>query len=138
LWARWLKLWQQPAAAWAAFAPHNLVQPILPSATFGNVISITERNSSSPAAEYDITAKESYGRQLGKVMDALAVLIKERPAGAGSNPVLDELLALRTRIEQLKEDSLQQRAERLKADLLRLKQKYPEKFREIAAVLTAE
>lgn len=142
--SRWWALWQPPAGASAGgalspalspFAPQSLVQPILPGAMFGNVISITERNSASPETERDIATEVSYGRQLGKVIDALAALIADRPGGAGTHEALGDLLALRAKIERTKQASMERRVERLESDLLWLKEKQPEQFKRIAALL---
>src|SRR5438128_301501 len=66
-------------AALAPFAPQSLNQPVLPGWTFGNVITVTEKNSRSPQTEREIVAEHSYGRQLGRLTQALADLIEERP-----------------------------------------------------------
>lgn len=60
-------------------APQNFVQPILPGWVLGSVTNITEQNSSAPDTEREIVSKYSYGRQLGRVMDALALLISLLP-----------------------------------------------------------
>src|SRR5215468_8365700 len=57
----------------------NFEQPILPGWVFGSVTNITEQNSTAPDTEREIIAAQSYGRQLGRVMDALAVLIADLP-----------------------------------------------------------
>jgi len=57
-----------------SFAPASLTQPINPGWVFGSV-HITNENSSDPAAERRITETISYGRQLGRLMDAITVLI---------------------------------------------------------------
>jgi hypothetical protein len=54
-------------------------QPINPGWAFGNVVNVTEQNSSAPGTERDIVASISYGKQLGRITDALAALIAERP-----------------------------------------------------------
>src|SRR5512145_2677242 len=65
LWGGWpWRSFAQPVAA-PSVAPDSLTQPILPGWTFGNVITVTERNSSAPETERAIVAEESYGRQLG-------------------------------------------------------------------------
>lgn len=80
-WLSWAGPWMQ-AHAWPAgpvpgaigsLAPEQLIQPINPGWVFGNV-SITTRNSGDPETERRITEAVSYGRQLGRLMDALAVL----------------------------------------------------------------
>jgi hypothetical protein len=54
-----------------------------------------------PLTEHRIVAEHSYGRQLGRVMDAVAALIEERPGNLPGNKAFDELLALRDTIEKL-------------------------------------
>jgi hypothetical protein len=137
--SRWWAMWQPPSSGSATpdFVPQSLVQPILPGWAIGNVI-VNERNSASPETERDITAEVSYGRQLGKVIDALAAMIAERPGGvsaAGGNEALRELLELRTTIESTKQASVERRVARLESDLLWLKERQPRQFERIAALL---
>ena len=136
----WWPGWMLDAmrASSAAAAPQSLVQPILPGWTFGNLINVTEANSSSPETERDIVAKESYGRQLGHVIDALEVLIKERPEDSPASPALDELLQLGERIEAIKAKSLASRVKRVEAELARLKQDCPDEYRRIASTLALD
>ena len=68
--AAWMRSWTQ------AFAPQNLVQPILP----GWTLNVNAFNSSAPQTEAEVLQKHSYGRQLGRIADALAVLIAAAPA----------------------------------------------------------
>jgi hypothetical protein len=139
--SRWWALWQAPAASSApsagAFAPSSLVQPILPGWTFGNVIAVTDRNSASPDTEREIASEVSYGRQLGKVIDALAALVAERPAGAPANAAIDELLELRAKIERMKQASVERRVARLESDLLWLRERHPGQFERIATLLAS-
>jgi hypothetical protein len=124
---------------WAApFAPPSLSQPILPGWTFGNVISVTEQNSGSPETERDIVAEHSYGRQLGRLTQALAALIEERPQGLPPKKSFDELMELRDSIDAIKLRGAQSRLQRLEADLARLKVEAPQDYRRIASVLAAE
>lgn len=62
---------------------------------FGNVITVTEANSTSPETEREILTKESYGRQLGRMMDAVAALIEERPKDLHGREEFDALLEVR-------------------------------------------
>ena len=68
--------------------PQKLNQPILPGWTFGNIISVSERNSSSPDTERRIVDQHSYGRQLGHLMDAMCDLsiyqFRSTPQSCGS------------------------------------------------------
>ena len=100
----------------AAAAPQNLNQPILPW-VFANSISVNDANSSCPALEMEIVARQSYGRQLGRVMQALQALIQERPEGAPPNPAFAEFLALSQEIQSIKDQSLASRVSRLESDL---------------------
>ena len=52
------------------------------------------RASSAPDTERDIVSVESYGRQLGRVIDALAESIKERLKSAPQKLALNVLVSL--------------------------------------------
>jgi hypothetical protein len=101
----------------AATSSVDLTQPINPGWTFGNVISVTEQNSSSPDTERDIVAAESYGRQIGRVMDALTELVSELPQSTQQKPVFKDLIALSDKIEKIKRQSATRRLDRIAADL---------------------
>ena len=138
LWGGWpWRSFAQPFAAPSA-APDSLTQPILPGWTFGNVITVTERNSSAPETERAIVAEESYGRQLGHVIEALVVLIAERPAEAQSPKALSDLLELHARIREIKVGIAANRLERIEADLARLKVERPDDYRRLAATIAAD
>ena len=141
-----------PASAWSwpfwggemwrpivqPLAPQTLTQPIQPGWTFGNVITVTERNSSSPETEREIVAEESYGRQLGRMLAALAVLIEERPETGETPKALEDLLELRDRIERIKLRTAAERLERIECDLARLKAELPDDYYRIAARLARD
>ena len=61
----------------SGLAPQSLTQPILP----GWPITINGINSSAPQTEVEVVQHHSYGRQLGRVADALEALIEERGEG---------------------------------------------------------
>src|SRR4051794_27021817 len=86
----------------AGLAPQSLSQPILPGWNVGNVITVTDRNSRSPETEREIVAEHSYGRQLGRLTDAVAALIEELPPASRVNKSFEELLELRGTIEKIK------------------------------------
>ena len=88
-WLSWAGPWMQ-GQSWPAIpgsvaggnlAPEQLSQPLNPGWVFGNV-SITTRNSGDPETERRITEAVSYGRQLGRMMDALAVLAAQLDPGS--------------------------------------------------------
>lgn len=109
-----LKAWYSlPTSAGA------VVQPILPGWTFGN-LTVNEANSSAPATEAAIVSQESYGRQLGKLMDAVYVLI-ERQGGPAGVEALEDLVALRQRIDDIKAASVTDHLKRVAQDLAHLK-----------------
>jgi hypothetical protein len=55
-------------------APRRLDQSINPGWVFG-AVTINNANSRDPETEQKIVEKVSYGRQLGRIMDAVAVLV---------------------------------------------------------------
>jgi hypothetical protein len=111
-----MQLWS-PWAAW--FAPRELSQPINPGWTFGNVI-VNQRNSSAPQTEQAILAEESYGRQIGKLLEAVYELTKGKPDRDGSTAFRD-ITALRDKVERLKCESASTRIDQLRDDLALLK-----------------
>jgi hypothetical protein len=129
-WTRALAAAQQnPAGP----APNGFSQPILPGWTFGNSIVVNETNSSSPETERQVVAQDSYGRQLGRVIDALVVLINERPAGAPKVDALTDLETLSAKIDAIKEQTLKARAQRLAGELAALKRDHATQFRQVMA-----
>src|SRR5918993_4116338 len=117
--ARATELWARLCFPWAWLAPSHLSQPINPGWSFGNLI-VNESNSSAPSTELAIVAEESYGRQMGKLLDAVYELSRERP-GAGSNPVFREIADLRDKVERLKREAAAERIDQLRRDLELLK-----------------
>jgi hypothetical protein len=111
----WMRLW----LPWASLAPRELSQPINPGWTFGNVV-INERNSSAPETEQAILAEESYGRQIGKLLEAVCELIKESPGGS-DNQAFRDIATLRDKVERLKCEAAATRIDQLRRDLELLK-----------------
>lgn len=134
-----LPLWSWPF--WSAgsvqklvsLAPQNLAQPILPGWHVGNVITVNERNSSAPGTEREIVAQESYGRQLGVMMEALVLLAEGHPDT--DKGTLEDLRELHARIEKIKEATKGERVARVRADLRKLEQECPDEYRRLAAEL---
>jgi hypothetical protein len=115
-------------------APRNFVQPILPG-WFGIVTNITEQNSSAPETEREIVAAQSYGRQLGRVIDALAVVIADLPEEQQDAPAFEEFAKLRREIDDIKAQAAARRHDRIAADLATLKATKPEEYERLAATL---
>jgi hypothetical protein len=127
-----LPWWLAPWLPGGGTVPQQLNQPILPG---WSLISITEQNSSRPDTEREIVAHESYGRQIGRLLDAVAALVAERPAGAPEDPAFAALGALRARIDAIKCDAAERRIDTLREDLAALKRTRPAAFAERAAAL---
>lgn len=108
--AQFMRAWTPPA-----LAPDSLMQSINGGWSFGNV-TINAQNSSAPATEQAIVAQDSYGRQIGKLLDAVSALVEARP-DATSNAAFMELAALRTRIDAVKRDAALHHVDRLRHDL---------------------
>jgi hypothetical protein len=139
-------LWPLAAARnWSTLfglAPQFLSQPINPGWTLGPVVNITENNSSAPDTEREVLAHHSYGRQLGRIIDALSVVIDEtRPDRAELEPAqrecLDEFTKLAGEIRKIKEGEALKRVERIARDLAFLKAKHPDEYRKVQSLLLA-
>lgn len=114
---------QRPAA------PENLTQAVLPGWNFGTIVNLSEENSAAPETELAILRRQSYGRQLGQISDALQVLISERAgAGKGSDPALDKFSEMRAEIEEIKNSGLSDRVSALCADLAALQEEDGEEY----------
>lgn len=120
---------------WPNLAPEKLEQPILPI-TFSTTIN--EANSSAPDTERRILAHDSYGRQIGRLMDVVALLVereaKEDPALSKDRCVRD-LMELKARIDQEKADARRTRQDRLVEDLLDLRRKDAATFKAVIAAV---
>jgi SepF-like predicted cell division protein (DUF552 family) len=104
------------------------------------VINISTTRSADPELERRIVEEVAgYGRQLGWVVDALAVLIdarRGRAPGADDERALDQALQLRAQVEALKQQAAADRVERLVADVRRLRRE-PDANAEVLAALRA-
>jgi hypothetical protein len=125
--AAWMRNW------WTTFglAPQSLTQPILP----GWAITINGINSSAPQTEVEVVQRHSYGRQLGRMADALQALIDERGGGASSDPRFTEFATMKQEIDELKLDAAARRIEQLRADLAALKATRPTEYRRLRDAL---
>ena len=129
--AWWSELWRETYSRTAqlpSLAPQALSQPILPGWLFANSINVTEENSSSPQTERDIVAKYSYGRQLGRVIDALGELIEQWPGGPPDDPSIQRFAELKDDIEKIKTQSIV----RAISELAEMKQRNPDEYARLA------
>lgn len=121
-----LEVWR----TWMQLAPSNLVQPILS----GWTLNINSNNSTSPQTEANIVARHSYGRQLGRISDALRELVREQgtkpPKGA-----LAEFVSMCEEIDEIKTISAAKRLKQITADLTLLKTKDEAEYHRVRQAL---
>jgi hypothetical protein len=125
--AQWLRSWQ---SLWR-LAPESLIQPILPGWTFN----INGNNSSSPQTEADVVAVHSYGRQLGRIADALAALIEEQHGKAPRSKPYAQFLDMKRQIDAVKHKAAAARISRLVSDLALLKDRDEAEYARLRAEL---
>ncbi len=123
------------AAARMTRAPQNLTQPI----TLGGIVNITENNSSAPDTEREVLAHHSYGRQLGRIIDALSVVIEQTlptdKLTKAQRECVDAFTTMSGEIREIKEHEALKRVERIARDLAFLKDKHPDEYRKVQALL---
>jgi hypothetical protein len=113
-----------------SWAPQWLQQPINPGWTFGNLIQVTNANSSAPEVEKEVVSQHSYGRQIGRMMDAVVAIAEAVPA-AGKDPRVKELLALSREIERIKAEAKECRSTQLLEELKALKRSDPKAWSDL-------
>ncbi len=114
--------------------PKAFEQPILPGWFATNM---TEQNSNDPDAERAIVASQSYGHQLGRMMDAITVLIEHLPEIERQGEAFQAFAKVRTEINDIKEKVATRRLNRIAADLATLKETKPDEYKNFAAKLRA-
>ena len=100
-------------------------QPILPG---WSLFTVNENNSSDPAAEQRIVAGNSYGRQIGRMMDVLDELVKANEAVADTEAG-EMFKRLYREVQAAKGDAKTDRLKKLMDDLKALKQDDPQAFK---------
>jgi hypothetical protein len=125
----WAKAW----TPWWTTAMQSFSQPILPGWSFGSV-TVNEQNSSAPGTEQAILSSQSYGRQIGKLLDAVCAQI-EAQGGPKDVVAYKDVVALREKVEQIKRDAAAARIDQFQRDLELLKSADPAAFEEKAKAL---
>ncbi len=100
-------------------------QSILPGWSF---MTVNENNSSDPATEQRVVAGNSYGRQIGRMMDVVEELVKANPAVAKTRAGV-EFEKLRESVQTAKDDAKTDRLKKLMTDLKALKTNDPKAFK---------
>ncbi len=116
-------------------APQTLTQPINPGWTFGNLIQVTEANSTAPDTEQEIVRHHSYGRQIGRVMDAVDLLLEKADAKTRADERAKDFEQVQRDVQAIKRAQAAARLHRLRDELLALKRDHPDEWRELRALL---
>lgn len=119
-----LSAWPQ----WPALAPRNNLQDINGGWSFGNVITVNNVNSSAPDVERAVVSQDSYGRQIGRLMDAVAALIEATPVKKDDKRIV-QFRELAARVKKVKEAMAPQKLERLKGEIQELRESKREEDR---------
>src|SRR3954466_1034852 len=104
-------------------APDNLAQ----SSLQGWTLNINSNNSTAPQTEVEVVARHSYGRQLGRMSEALEALIEERHGKAPEDERFSDFLTMKQEIDKVKRDAAAARVERIVKDLALLKAQQDQK-----------
>lgn len=132
----WTMRWPaELGGALFGLAPGQLTQPINPGWSFGNLI-VNEQNSSAPEVERAVVARESYGRQIGRLVDAMQVVLHElasRHPALQRNEKVQAFEQLAADVEDIKKAAAAQRVARLKRDLESLKKSDPAAWKALLA-----
>ena len=120
-----------PTWPWAPnLAPDWLKQSFNNGWTFGNIIQVTNQNSSAPEVEREVVSKYSYGRQLGWLMDAVVAISEKVPTAAKEKPVQD-LVKIAKDIDAIKNAARAKRLNDLLAELQALKESDPAQWQQL-------
>jgi hypothetical protein len=122
--------WTAPPWPWSAVAPQRLDQQINPG---WSLVNVTYNNSSAPNIERDVLQQHSYGRQIGRLMDAISVLVERLPASTKDDPRIEDFKALADDIARIKKDARLPRLERLRKDIEALRVEDPKAYAKLRA-----
>jgi hypothetical protein len=124
--------WTVPPWPWTSVAPQRLDQQINPG---WSLVNVTYNNSSAPAIERDVLQQHSYGRQIGRLMDAISMLVERLPASAKDDPRIEDFKALADDVARIKKNARLPRLERLQKDIEALREEDPEAYAQLQASL---
>jgi hypothetical protein len=136
-WWAWALPWSAAVSGrtpWFGVAPQALTQPINPGWSFGNVITVNSVNSTAPDVEREVVSRHSYGRQIGRLMDAVAALAEALPKAA-DDPRIEAFRTLFAEVDAIKRQSAPQRLQRLRRELEYLKRTDEKAWAELRELL---
>ncbi|CAN5497856.1 hypothetical protein BH09PSE5_BH09PSE5_29380 [soil metagenome] len=122
-----------PLGAPSFMWPWSLSQPINPGWSFGNVI-VNTSNSSAPDVEQNVVSHHSYGRQIGKLMDAVCALADALPKTATDERIV-AFRELAQDVARIKAEAATSRIDQLRGELAELRQSDPQAFNELVATV---
>jgi hypothetical protein len=129
--ATWLDAWRT-----GRWAPTSLIQPILPGWNFGPSLTVNENNSTAPLTEAAIVQQQSYGRQLGTLIDAVQALI-EHPNDSQEERITT-FLEMAEEIAGIKRRTSRFSADRIRSELAVLKHTSPAQYNRLVRELVRE
>ena len=107
---------------WFPWLPASVDERFNNGWTFGNVY-VTQANSASPEAEREIVGRFSYGRQLGRLTDAVVALAEA--SGLDGDAKIQPLVEMAGKIDTLKQQAKRRRSAQLLDELKALKRDDP-------------
>ncbi len=117
--------WARTLTAAVRTATTTWSQPILPGWTFN----LNSNNSGAPQTEVEVLQKYSYGRQLGRISDALEALIALRvPKEQQAGPAYQPFLTMAKDITAMKKAAALHRVAAIEADLRVLQTEQPAEY----------
>ncbi|MEO8806936.1 MAG: hypothetical protein ABI433_12710 [Burkholderiaceae bacterium] len=129
--AEWLRSWSEAMR----LVPQSLTQAINPGWNFGPTFTLNSGNSSAPQTEVEVLQHHSYGRQLGRISEALELLIEERARISPKDKRVDDFLKMKAEIDAVKLDAAAARLDALRADLAALKKSRPAEYKKLKEAL---
>ncbi|MGZ3304983.1 MAG: hypothetical protein ACXU8U_03900 [Asticcacaulis sp.] len=117
-------------------APNTLTQPILSG---WSMFTVNEGNSSAPATEQRVVAQASYGRQIGRMMDVVEVLLTEADRSgwsAEAAKAVKDFETLKASIDDIKRKAQEDRQARLIEDLQALRRRDRAQFDAVIQAVT--
>lgn len=129
--AEWLRSWSEAMRS----VPQSLTQAINPGWNFGPTFTLNSGNSSAPQTEVEVLQRHSYGRQLGRISEALELLIDERARTAPKDQRVADFLKMKAEIDAVKLDAAAARVDGLRADLAALKKSRPAEYTKLKDAL---
>ncbi|WP_280155240.1 hypothetical protein [Piscinibacter sp. XHJ-5] len=119
---------------WFPWAPQALDQRFNNGWTFGNV-NVTLANSRAPEVEREVVSRHSYGRQIGRLMDAVVRIAAK--TGTQDDPQVKPLIELARQIEDIKAKARQDRAKDLLDELKLLKRTDPKAWADLMKAVSS-